>query len=443
MECCRSGVACFNMVVLSLPPEILSQILTRLTYPDLLAFSSTCREAHSFTSPNNQLLWQAAFLHKFDDPRDRWNSLTKAPRLQHKERELNWDWHGELRKRIVALKYVTAGNLAIEQDDTETYENVVQALLDIVDTAKSCPTPEELEAGRKPEVDDRDLSRNLSLLPINYHFTPEFDGLVRGLPASVVKKRLAFGYGTDDASALNIPGSWESTPGRPLTRSQAAREMDMVVRSEAASRLHVLCGLTECEERDDKAVGRARRITYDWNDTDELNEYGPFKRDGSGETDWRRLEAICTVVARQFTLAVRGRMILPQGFCFSLPYRTLVDPTMPEDWARVQGTWCGTYVFLHWENLVEFNAFQNAANRPTLENGPEACGGLMKLELKLDMSLKDDPKLQTKMPICEDLPVLYFRGLSKSYDFQMATGIRGMACLTLGGREVRWRYIVQ
>jgi len=431
------------MAVLSLPLEILSQILTQLTYPDLLAFSSTCHEASSFTSPNNQLLWQAAFLHKFDDPRDRWNSLTKSARLQHKERELNWDWHSELRKRIVALKYATAGNLAIEQDDTDTYENVVEALLDIVDTAKSCPTPEELQAGRTPEVDDRDLSHNLSLLPINYHFTPEFDGLVRGLPASVVKKRLAFGYGIDGASALNIPESWESTPGRPLTRSQAAREMDRMERSEAASRLHVLCGLTECEEQDDKAIGRARRITYDWNDTDELNEYGPFKRDGSGETDWRRLEAICTVVARQFALAVRGRMTLPQGFCFSVPYRTLVDPTTPEDWARAQGTWCGTYVFLHWENLVEFNAFQNAANRPTLENGPEACGGLMKLELKLDMSLQDDPKLQTKMPICEDLPVLYFRGLSKSYDFQMATGVRGMACLAPGGREVRWRYIVQ
>lgn len=438
-----SDVTSLTMDVLSLPPEILSQILTRLTYPDVLAFSSTCHEAHSFTSRNNQLLWQAAFLHKFDDPRDRWNSLTKAARIQHSERQLSWDWHSELKKRIVALKYATVGDVAIEQDDTETYENVVGALLDIIDTAKSCPTPEELEAGRRPEVDDRDLSLNLSLLPINYHFTLEFDALVRGLPASVVKKRLPFGYSIGSSSAPSMPGAWEASPGRPLTRSQAVKEMDKTVRSEDASRLHVLCGLTEREGRDDKAIGRARRITYDWNDTDELNEYGPFKRDGSGETDWRRLEAICTVVAKQFTQALGGRMTLPQGFCFSLPYRTLVDPTVPDDWARVQGTWCGTYVYLHWEELMAFNAFQNAANRPTMESAPEACGGLMKLELKLDMSVRDDPKLQTKMPICEDLPVLYFQGLSKSYDFQMATGIRGMVCLAPGGREVRWRYIVQ
>ncbi|KAK5946384.1 hypothetical protein PMZ80_000527 [Knufia obscura] len=430
------------MNVLSLPPEILSQILTRLTYPDLLAFSSTCREARSFTSPNNQLLWQATFLHKFDDPRDRWNSLNKTARAQHQQRELNWDWHRELRKRVVALKYATAGDLAIDEGDTETHDNVVEALLDIIDTAKACPTPEELQAGKKPEVDDRDISLNLGLLPINYHFTPEFDGLIRGLPASAVRRNLGYGYGIDSTLAPSMPGGWESTPGRPMTRSLAAREMDKVVRSEAACRLHVLCGLTEWEERDDKAIGRARRITYDWDGADESNEFGPFKRDGSGEVDWRRLEAVCTVVTRQFALAVRGRMTLPQGFCFSLPYRTLVDPTVPEDWAGVQGNWCGTYVFLHFEDLVEFNAFQNAANRPTLENGPEACGGLMKLELKLDMKLRDDSRLQTKMPICDDLPTLYFSGLSRSYDFQMATRVRGMACLTPRG-EVRWRYIVQ
>lgn len=101
-----------------------------------------------------------------------------------------------------------------------------------------------------------------------------------------------------------------------------------------------------------------------------------------------------------------------------------------------------SYVFLHWEDLVEFNRFQDQTTRPTLEYGPEACGGLMKLELKLDMSLRDDPRLKTDLPICDDLPPLYFSGLSKSYDFQMATGIRGMACLAPGGREVRWRYIV-
>ena len=98
--------------------------------------------------------------------------------------------------------------------------------------------------------------------------------------------------------------------------------------------------------------------------------------------------------------------------------------------------------FLHWEDLVEFNSIRMPGLRPTLENGPEACGGLMKMELKLDMRLKNDPTLQPKSPICDDLPMLYFSGISRSWDFQMATAVRGSVCLAAGGREVRWRYIV-
>lgn len=66
----------------------------------------------------------------------------------------------------------------------------------------------------------------------------------------------------------------------------------------------------------------------------------------------------------------------------------------------------------------------------------------MKLNLHLDMSLRDDPRLQTRLPICRDLPPLYFCGTSTNHDLQMATEFRGMACLVLGGREVRWRFIV-
>lgn len=433
------------MNVLQLPRELLAHTLHYLSYTDLVSFSATCHEARLFIAPTNQLLWQAAFLQKFDDPRDRWNSFTQSMRQANQERESTWDWFTELKKRIVALRWVEKGYASGSwdgqgQEDSETLQ-VIETLLEIVDTAKACPTPEDLQAGRKAEVDDRELSKNLGLLPTNYDFTTEFDALVRGLPASVVKKNLGSGYGVGDA-AMSMPGGWHS-PGRPATRSQAMVQWDKLVRSEAGSRLHVLCGLTEREERDEKALGRARRVTYDWDLMHERNEWGLLKADGSGEVDWRRLEAVCVVVVRQFSMAVRGRMILPQGFCFSIPYRTLSDPTQPDDWAGAQGKWFGTYVFLHWEDLVDFNTFRNSANRSTLENGPEACGGLMKLKLNLNMSLKNDPKLNTNLPICKDLPPLYFSGTSRSDDFQMATNIRGMACLAPGGREVRWRYIVQ
>lgn len=331
--------------ILGLPTEILTYILYRLSYQDLLSFSATCRETTAFASPRNQLLWQAIFLQKFDDPRDRWNTLTETARSAVKDREETWDWFSELQRRVSALRYVKAGALPIDEGDTEKSEEIISVLLDIIDTTKSCPTAEEVQKGMKVREDDRYLSRNVGLLPINYHFTPEFDGLVRGLPASTVRRNANNGYyGGDILAATSMPGSWDSTPGRPTTRLQAALALDKIVRSENASRLHVLCGLTSFEEQDERSVGRARRIVYDWSLTDESTEWGPYKSDGSGEVDWRRLEAVCTVAARQFGLAVKGRMTVPQSFCFSIPHRTLSDPTVPEDWARVQGIWCGTYV---------------------------------------------------------------------------------------------------
>lgn len=335
--------------ILALPTEIVTYILHHLSYTDLIAFSSTCRETQAFASPRNQQLWQAIFLQKFDDPRDRWNSLTKTARTALKDTEESWDWYSELQRRVLALRYVKAGAPPLDENDSTKTEEIISALLDIIDTSKSCPTAEETQRGMKVQEDDRYLSKNIGLLPTNYHFTAEFDGLVRGLPASTVRRNANDNYyGGDILAATGMPGSWDATPGRPMTRSQAALSealaLDKIVRSENASRLHVLCGLTSLEMLDERAVGRARRIVYDWNLTDELSEWGPYKRDGSGEVDWKRLEAVCTVASRQFGLAVRGRMTMPQSFCFSLPDRTLRDPTVPEDWARVQGVWCGTYV---------------------------------------------------------------------------------------------------
>lgn len=330
--------------LVSLPPEILFQVICRLDHQDVLSFGRTCHAACSATTPDNHLLWQAVFLQKFDDPRDRWNSLTKSVRANLREREKSFHWFTELRRRMTALNYIAAEKLAFDDKDDPEAEGVIETLLDILDTAKSTLTTEDIRAGKEARVDDRYLGLNLNLLPSNWQFTTQFDGLVRGIPASTVRRNLDFSQYGSDSSATSMPGSWETSraPGRPLTRSQASLELDKIVRSDAGSRLHVLCGLTELENQDERFLGRARRITYDWSFTNVDTEYGPFKKDGN--VDWRRLEAISSVVSRQFNLAVRGRMTPPLGFCFSLPHRTLIDPTIPDDWARAAGMWCGTYV---------------------------------------------------------------------------------------------------
>lgn len=409
------------MHLLELPQELLAHILNYLSPSDIINFGRSCQRARSFVDPENKLLWQSAFLHTFDDPQEAWCHFTPTARKLNQHAEAEFNWHTELKRRFTALQAIDINWTGDFLVNGPSPDDTIDTLLDMISTARSAPTQREVELGRLAVTDDRS-SRNIALLPTPYKFSIRFDRLVRG---SYQQKS------EENGSAL-----WHS-PGRPTTRSMAGAPGP---RTEAACKLHVLCGVTELESKDHRALGAARCIVYDWDLTNEVNEYGPFKDDGSGDVDWPRLEAVCSVVTHQFGRAVQGRMTLPQGFDYSIPYRTLIDPTEPNDWARVTGTWCGTYVFLNWEDLLEFNTM---TQRPSLEDGPESCGGLMKLELKLNEDLKDDPKLNTNLPICTDLPPLYFSGISRSSDFYMATIVRGMACLTPNGKEVRWRFIIK
>lgn len=412
------------MNVLELPQELLGRALSFLGPADIVRFGQTCQLAWAFIDPANVVLWQSAFLQVFDDPQDAWMLLTPTARESRPDTGAQYNWHAQLKRRLQALQAIDAkwtGELLSSNGPTP--DEVIDAILDIIDTAKSRPTRRELQLGKRPETDDRS-SRNIALLPTPYSFSVRFDRLVRG---------------SYENSSETGAGVWHS-PGRPTTRAMASAPGP---RSEAACRLHVLGGVTEQEAKDNRALGAARRSVYDWDLTNSATEYGPLKEDGSGNVDWHRLDAVCTVVTRHFSRAAQGRMTIPQGYQYSIPHRTLGDPMVPDDWAGVTGTWCGTYVFLNYEDLLTYNTLVGPRSPTTLEDGPEASGGLMKLELKLDESLADDPVLQSGFPICTDLPPLYFSGISKNDDEQYATAVRGMACLTPSGREVRWRIIVQ
>lgn len=422
------------MQLLQLPRELLAQVLYNLTdVRDLVSLSSTCHTARLFCSEDNSLLWQCIYLRNYDDPRQTPLFVPEAGLGICQTWEDDKCWYQELKKRysvLRKLRYIEYRNEELNDDEAGA---MIDVILDMVDTAKAAPTSVEVGKGAKPRVDDRCLSLNLTHLP-QHPPSDEFDSFIRGLPIRPY------------SVGAHMPGGWESsTASGPVTRSRATMSSDKTVRSDAAYRLHVLCGISPQEQNDEKYLAKARRVVYDWDTTNANNDYGLYKPDGSGEIDWRRLDATMTVASRQFCMAVRARMNIPIGLCFSIPNRILLDEKLPEDWARCTGQWSGTYVFLHWEDLVEYNLSRDAPHRPTLDNGPEACGGLMKMELKLDMRLAGDKRLHTDLPVHEDerYPPLYFSGLSRSYDYQMTTGVRGMVCLIKGGREVRWRYIIQ
>lgn len=416
------------MAILDLPQELLSHILAFLEPEAILHLGRTCKDAYEIISPSNQILWRSAFLHVFDDPHDAWSIM---PGSAHASNIKDWNWHGELVRRLAALQAIRSIWRSADQQAHD--EEHLEALLSIVDTAKFAPTPRELAGGRVPLEDDRKLSLNLQVLADTDHHRPGLENLIHDSGRHSRLKRYA---GSDG-------NPWNS-PRKPVTRSMTSAD-DEANRPESASRLHVLYGLTVRERIEHRARGAARRKVYDWSLSGPENDHGPFKRDGSGRVDWALLEGIYSVIARNFSLCVEGQISMPQGFCFSIPHRTLTDPTTPADWARVAGPWLGTYSFLDYADLYAFNTWnEQHGPRPTLDDEPEACGDLMKLDLRLDDTHAADPRLQTALPVSMALPPLFFTGLSRAHVgmHRPAIGLRGCVYLVPGAREVRWRFII-
>ncbi|ETI21779.1 hypothetical protein G647_05848 [Cladophialophora carrionii CBS 160.54] len=399
------------MAIFALPHEILAVILSFLDPQSIIRFGRTCKTAYASTGPQNQILWKSAFLHVFDDPDEAWSMTPGTPPSTN---ERGFDFHTELSKRFIALQAVRTRSCG-SNDRAEAY---IEALLSILDTAKFTPNARDIANGKVPIEDDRYTSLNLQILSNLAEWREGIESLIYDTP------------------------SREFSP-RPITRSMTVRESERC-RTSRASRLHVMYGLTNWERVEHKARGAARRKVYDWTLIGADNDYAPFLRDGSGKVDWPLLEGVATVMRLNFSKCV-DQIAAPEGFCYSLPHRTLVDPTTPEDWARATGPWLGTYAFLDYADLWTYNNWEGQAEpRMTLDGEPEDCGDLMRLTLKLDPSISSDPRLQTKLPISTDLPVLYFSGHSRGYNGmrRLIIAVRGFACLVPGSREVRWRFLI-
>jgi hypothetical protein len=356
-------------------------------------------------------LWKSAYLHVFDDPDDAWSMMPGNVPLAS---ERQWDWHAELAKKLVALRGVKSKRCGMDSRAAD----YIEGLLSILDTAKFKPSAKDLANGRVPTGDDRTTSLNLQILSTLAEWREGIESLIH------------------DSQLSSLP--------QRITRSMAQGEAEKN-RPEGAARLHVMYGLTSRERIEHRARGAARRKVYDWSLTGADNDYSPLLRDRSGNINWPLLEAVFTVNGRNFIYCVEGSLTMPQGFSMSIPHRTLLDPTIPNDWARVTGPWLGTYSFLDYADLFAFNNWEDELGaRPTLEHEQEDSGDLMKLSLRLDETIATDPRLKTELPVNTDLPVLYFSGLSlRLVAIQHpGIGIRGCVSLIPGGREVRWRFII-
>ena len=393
--------------LLQLAPEILEHILAYLKPIDLISFGRTCSQANTFISPENQLLWRASFLQAFDDPRIVWEALLPTARALNAKVEAQWDWYTEVSKRYSALRAVTAHNPLGRRAN---YEENVAALVDMINTAT-----------------ESSESLNLPLLLSVFGSSKSAELFVHDFHP--------------DMESPSLPADPHASSGRPFTRSMISNQYV----SESSSRFHILHGITERERTSRIAKGSARALVYDWSLTGPSADFGPFQQDKSGEINWKVLEAIYSVIVRNFELVTQRKIQLPQGFAHNIP-QPLSSFIKAKDWAHVEGSWLGTYSFLDYTDLFHYNIAYRPGPRPPLDDHVEACGDLMRLKLKLNDELYDDERLASDLPICEDLPKLYFSGTSQGHDthnHHAVISVRGFVALTPDGRRARWRFVIR
>ncbi|KAL9107277.1 MAG: hypothetical protein Q9227_007819 [Pyrenula ochraceoflavens] len=436
----------------SLPDEILGNVLRYCPFSTLASFSLSCKRASIFLAPENQALWREAYLNLFDEPLK--PSLpgcvaAKTPSLG------DYGWYSNLRDRCLA------GRLALSQDPGSIRcnalhtERCVAALLDIVDTA-AIPAAKSSEETLRSRVSE---SKNLQWLeklfaaqPVDEGFVHDFHPAALDFPISRPSKE----------SSCQEKGSNKGA------RSDQHDDKYGLSPSDNACRLHIFHGLTSRERKSATARGVARYRVYDWAYSKDELDYSPLKEDGT--VQWQQLESLFSVVARNFECVLqaqpfvhlsrrpfnaghtRNRLRMPMGFRYAVPNFLPLIPEMPRDWARITGTWLGTYCFLDYSDLYYFNAGYRPNERPSLDDYEEACGDLMCLTLALadpeseaDAPIFSDPALSSELPNDDRLPVLFFRGVSRgatSSNHSPAINVRGRVNLIPGGREVRWRFII-
>ncbi|OCK85508.1 hypothetical protein K432DRAFT_343109 [Lepidopterella palustris CBS 459.81] len=412
-----SSVTYPSSSLLKLAPELLENIFSFLNPHDVVNFGRTCHRANAFIRPTNQILWRNAFLHDFDDPQYAWAALLPTARAANKHKESQWDWYRELRRRLLMLRAIRDGAHDALHPPNEDF---IETLMDIFETAVSAEDPDRKQARQG-------TSLNLKFLDDLFRTIPRAEHLIHDFHR--------------DIESLSFP--LEGIPGlnRPLTRSMVPFQRV----SETASRFHVYYGRTEREKSSPRAKASARAFVYDFSVTGSDADHGPFKKDKSGLINWPVLEACSSLMIRNFEIARGGHIETPTGFKNSIPHLLPVSPLCPEDWAGVSGAWLGTYAFLDYRDLFHYNFAHHVGHGAGLETYEEACGDLMQLELKLceDDELKNDPRFDTDLPVCDDLPMLYFRGMSSGHrSGRPRIGVRGAVSLVPGGQQVRWRFLI-
>lgn len=395
--------------IFDLPPELILQVLEVSDIPAITAFRNTCTRAHDLVE-HSQSLWKSKFLEFFDDPRPIWESFPPTARRLYETKP--WNWQAELVERLGVV-------LPLWKPDPPTHSpfspNNASTLLKIMRTS------------RRSMGERQDFRRSVSQDTFARYFW--------GYPywADIIHGHIG------NQSATQFPDHVNSEKDGPFKRSDV-RKMCI---PEWASRLHIYCGYGPSEEYSDIELRTARGIVYDQAVTDAERDFGPFKNNGSGEVDWKILQAIMTLAQVDYfqdKVPEDGPSL--SGLTWNIGHYTIQESNDPADWAGIQGPWEGSYGRIDPVQYAYWNIFEELGHDMDLAFCELfSCETIsMNLELGSARKLLEDPALRSQMPFCDDLPKLFFTG--EATVVGRAACVKGCCWLTPGAQEVRWRFLL-
>ncbi|GAA5988845.1 hypothetical protein JCM10908_006195 [Rhodotorula pacifica] len=400
--------------IFSLPPEILTHCLCFSTPEACAAFAQTCKAA--YTHCQSTALWRGLHRAIWDDPQPAYSTKTDSsahPQGAAKE----YDYEATVKARRRAANRIakrnrgrvesagTSTNFLSDQDTIPLVEALVQTVLER--PHGTVPSRNEGWLRNLLRASPDDVAGSERILALAAGYGPKFPG--HFLRSSVTTT--SNGGNTADFPAGYLP----AVPSSFTTDERASAAFISARLAEVLAHLHALATPSPLALSSPSIRTRAKEIVYTRANWTRHSWYGPFKSDGSGRVDWRKVEALAIVASANVVDARAmgwgrpgasipmpgggarassahlprgeqgdlGPAVPPRGWSATRPLsagRVRADPE-GRDWSGLTTHEnAGSYMFLHYPTYLAFQSRQSAL---MLGDEDEAVGDCLPMVLEL------------------------------------------------------------
>ncbi|KAH7017355.1 hypothetical protein EDB80DRAFT_282335 [Ilyonectria destructans] len=390
-----------TMLLINLPAEVLQLILQWLDPADIvIILPQVCSLLRAFAK-GNKTLCRAVYLKHLDTPKD-----------------LDLDWYTEVHDLVRLEAICRRSDATDKKHEMDFVYEVVNRLLSHASASLETPPGARSHAG------------SLNVLFLNQLFGDE-SNLEAFLQRSFLFERV------------------RSELRHPIRASGGGSSKALL--HQRSAKLHCLYGrpiLSIGSTRASRTYPYACSKVYDLRQYTERTHWGPFLDDGSDRVDWEKVEAILIVLAKNIGsrrfVSDLFREVWDSPFSGSWPgsYMGLPGPVISslenKDPYDVTGTWYRIVCFLDYNDFFSYNfpaedLIGRDTPRPALDVGEATRILQMNLKVyKIEPPGPDDG---------QDLPVVHFKGVTRSlddsFDGNGNSHMRGTVRLTREG-DVRW-----